>query len=449
MKIAHLQCRQSVVGATVGVALTVLVSHPARVLAQSCTLPPSPGDFIRHIVFIVMEDRSFDHLVGWLTGTQSQTYRVNDPQGTQQCSTFPLNRTSTLDCDTGVNKRGIPLTIPTATGTDAGDPDHGMAEQAIFYNRDQFGNGHADGYLFSLNGELLNTSHFAIGYYEEDPQMLPYLTRLVRMSNTITLDNYFASMIAQTRPNRMYEHAATTDRIDNTDCQFDCPPGQHTIWDLEEGGLGTQFPTPGHMGRYYYGGSSATEPRDYLNILWPDRNYVSHPAGEFISDLNAGIFAPVTVIDSQHYHPPDDVTSADLWLQQTVEAIRNRPDWSSTVVVITFDDAGGFFDHVVPPKVPSVTYADVLAAQQGGIGRDDSGLVPLGFRVPTIIVSPFLPSAEGIHFQYDHTSVLKMIEWAFLNNWRIPASSGTGATHRDATDDSYIANLACALNFTR
>jgi phospholipase C len=244
----------------------------------------------------------------------------------------------------------------------------------------------------------------------------------------------------------MYEHAATTNLINNGSCQFDCSPGPHTIWDLEEGGLGTEFPAPGHRGRYYYGGSSVAVPRDYLNILWPDRHYVTHPVEEFIADLNGGIFAPVTFIDSQRYHPPDDVSSADLWLQQTVEAIRNSPDSSSTVIVITFDDSGGFFDHVVPPKVPSVTYADVLAGQQGGIGPDN-GLVPLGFRVPTIIVSPFGPSPAGIHFQYDHTSVLKMIEWAFLNNWRIPPGPGTYATHRDATGDSYIANLACALNF--
>jgi phospholipase C len=164
---------------------------------------------------------------------------------------------------------------------------------------------------------------------------------------------------------------------------------------------------------------------------------------EFIGDLHAGTFAPVTFIDSQHYHPPDDVSSADLWLEQIVEAIRQSPFWSSTVIVVTFDDGGGFFDHVVPPMVPSVTYADVIAGQQGGIGPDANGRVPLGFRVPAVIVSPFGPSSIGPSLQFDHTSVLKMIEWAFLNNWRIPPG-----THRDATDDAYIANLACALDFT-
>jgi phospholipase C len=308
---------------------------------------------------------------------------------------------------------------------------------------DNQGIGHADGWLFSLAGDPLNTSHYAIGYYEEDPQALPYLTWLLRNGNSIVLSNYFASMIAQTRPNRMYEHAATTDRIDNGGCQFDCPPGQNTIWDFDLGGLGTAFPDLGHLGRYYYGGSSVSDQRDYLNLFWPDRNYHSHPVEEFIGDLHAGTFAPVTFIDSQHYHPPDDVSSADLWLEQIVEAIRQSPFWSSTVIVVTFDDGGGFFDHVVPPMVPSVTYADVIAGQQGGIGPDANGRVPLGFRVPAVIVSPFGPSSIGPSLQFDHTSVLKMIEWAFLNNWRIPPG-----THRDATDDAYIANLACALDFT-
>ena len=60
--------------------------------------------------------------------------------------------------------------------------------------------------------------------------------------------------------------------------------------------------------------------------------------------------------------------------------------------------------------------------------------------------SPFGPSVDGPRFVYDHTSVLKMIEWAFLSSWRIPP--GAGATHRDAIDDTYIGNLACALSVT-
>jgi phospholipase C len=444
MKSGYVQTVRRVAVTSAALGLAIFGWRPPRVLAQGCALPSSPGDVIQHIVFIVLEDRSFDHLVGWYTGTQSQAYHVDDPQSGHVCSTFPLNRSNDPDCALGGSRNGNLLTVPTSTGTDDSDPDHALNQLARFYDSDGQGNGNADGWLFSLDGDPLNTSHYTIGYYEEDAQMLPYLTRLLRDANSITLTNYFASMIAQTHPNRMYEHAATTDRIDNGACQFDCPPGQNTIWDFDLGGLGTEFPqAPGHLGRYYYGGSDLSVPIDYLNWLWPDRNYMTHPADEFIVNLNAGTFAPVTVIDSQHYHPPEDISSADLWLEQIVEAIRQSAFWPSTVIVITFDDGGGFFDHVVPPSVPSVTYADVIAGQQGGMGPDANGLVPLGFRVPAVIVSPFGPSSSGPSFQYDHTSVLKMIEWAFLNNWRIPPG-----THRDATDDAYIANLACALDFT-
>jgi phospholipase C len=445
MKSGYVQTVRRAAGTCAALGLAIFASRPPRVLAQGCTLPPSPGDFIQHIVVIVLEDRSFDHLVGWYTSTQSQTYSVNGPQSGEVCSTFPLNRSNDPDCALGWSRNGNLLTVPTSTGTDDSDPDHALNQLARFYDRDGQGNGNADGWLFSLAGDPLNTSHYTIGYYEDDAQMLPYLTRLLRDSNSITLTNYFASMIAQTRPNRMYEHAATTDRIDNGDCQFGCPPGQNTIWDLDLGGLGTAFPdVPGHLGRYYYGGSNVSAPRDYLSLLWPDRNYVTHPVAGFMDDLHAGTLAPVTFIDSQHYHPPEDISSADLWLEQIVEAIRQSSFWSSTVIVVTFDEGGGFFDHVVPPMVPSVTYADVIAGQQGGMGPDANGLVPLGFRVPAVIVSPFGPSTSGPSLQYDHTSVLKMIEWAFLNNWRIPPG-----THRDATDDAYIANLACAMNFTK
>jgi phospholipase C len=395
------------------------------------------------VVVIMLEDRSFDHLVGWVTNTQSQMYAVGAPQDGQRCSTFPLDGSGSPDCPLGASRSGTTLSIPTSTGTDDSDPDHGLQQIAQDYDQDATGTGHVDGWLLSLNDDLLNTSHYALGYYPRNPTMLPYLSYLVTDSSSIVLTNYFSSMLGQTHPNRMYEHAATTDRIDNGGCQFGCPPGQPSIWD----GLGTGFPdVPGDQGRYYYGGSDVSYPRDYLNLFWPDRGYLSHPVGDFVTDLNAGILAPVTYIDSQYFHPPGSVSSADAWLQQTVEAVRNSPYWLSTVLVVTFDDGGGFFDHVVPPSVPSVTYADVIAGQQGGIGPDGNGFVPLGFRVPAIIVSPFGPSGDGPGFVYDHTSILKLIEWAFLNNWRIPP--GPAATHRDAIDDSYIGNLACALNVT-
>src|SRR5262249_55563419 len=159
------------------------------------------------VLFVVLEDRSFDHLLGWLTGTQTQVYRVGNSQGPQWCTTFPLNYPNNPDCALGSSRAGTPLTLPTTTGTDDSDPDHGLAQLATYYDPDGNGNGQVDGWLFSLNGDPLNTSHLAIGYY--DQSALPYLSWLVTSGGGVVLPNYFSSTMGQSHPNRMYEHAAT------------------------------------------------------------------------------------------------------------------------------------------------------------------------------------------------------------------------------------------------
>ena len=107
-------------------------------------------------------------------------------------------------------------------------------------------------------------------------------------------------------------------------------------------------------------------------------------------------------------------------------AVTQSPAWSSTVLVINFDEWGGFFDHVPPPVVP-IPPADRAAGNADG---------RLGFRTPTLLISPFAPRQHTSHIRYDHTSVLRMIEW----RWGLDP-----LTVRDATAN----NLAVELDFTQ
>jgi phospholipase C len=116
-----------------------------------------------------------------------------------------------------------------------------------------------------------------------------------------------------------------------------------------------------------------------------------------------------------------------------VTALANGPDWSKTVLVINRDEWGGFFDHVVPPRViaPNAVDTDLV-----------DGEALLGCRVPAMVVSPFTrgnPDKPRIDSMvYDNTSVLKLIEW----RWQLAP-----LTSRDASND--IANLAHALDLNR
>jgi phospholipase C len=172
---------------------------------------------------------------------------------------------------------------------------------------------------------------------------------------------------------------------------------------------------------------------------------IAHSHAEFLADAAAGTLPAVSFLDPRFQdegqgtsgddHPHADIRAGDAFLSEAFHAVARGPGWANTVFVITYDEWGGFFDHVVPPL--SVAANDVDPP-------DDDGNVSLGIRVPVIVASPWSHAHDEnrprIHSHlFDHTSILKMIEW----RWRLPH-----LTLRDAPD-SNITNLAHVLDFGR
>ena len=124
-------------------------------------------------------------------------------------------------------------------------------------------------------------------------------------------------------------------------------------------------------------------------------------------------------------HPHVDIRNGEAFLNQVYQAVTSSPAWANTVLVINFDEWGGFFDHVPPPLRP-IPLTDKAAGSDGRIG----------FRVPSLVISPFARRSYIATTQFDHSSVLKMIEW----RWNLDPLSV-----RDATAN----NLATVLDFTR
>ncbi len=123
-------------------------------------------------------------------------------------------------------------------------------------------------------------------------------------------------------------------------------------------------------------------------------------------------------------HPHGDVRNGEQFIAKVYDAIATSPEWDSTVLVINFDEWGGFYDHV-PPPTAAIPPASAAAGDTDG---------RLGFRVPALLVSPWARKQVVSHRQYDHTSVLRMIE----ANWGL-----SPLTVRDATAN----NLADELDF--
>ncbi|MBI1851804.1 MAG: alkaline phosphatase family protein [Planctomycetes bacterium] len=353
-----------------------------RAFAQPTGLPPPEASNIDHIVLVTMENRSFDHFLGWLPGAE----------GRQRNLTF-------------FDAAGTPHTTQRLfdfQGCSHPDPDHSYGGGRIEYN-----NGACDGWLRAGSND-----DYAIGYYRPR-EVLFFANAAARWT---TCDHYFAPIMAETFPNRIYQHAAQTDRLHNTFEASSLP----TIWD--------RLAAAGLNGRYYYSDVPAL-------AIWGTRYLpIAHSFQSFLDDAASGSLPHVSYVDPRFIdapsgtsgddHPHADIRNGDAFLNQIYRAVINGPDWPRTLLVITFDEWGGFFDHVPPPPavIPS---ADQAAGNVDGLR---------GFRVPTLLISIY-GHRRISHVLFDHTSVLRMIEW----RWNLQP-----LTVRDATAN----NLAEALDFT-
>jgi phospholipase C len=356
-------------------------------------LPPPAASGIDHVVLVMMENRSFDHFLGWLPGAD----------GKQAGLSY---------ADSGGSKHPTHELAPDFQGCAYLDPGHSYSDGRVQYDA-----GACDGWqLGGSDGTSANPGQandaFAIGYYTQAD-----LAFLGAAAPVWTVgDRYFAGIMAETYPNRFMQHAAATDRLVNTMATASLA----TIWDrLAQAGL---------TGTYYFNDAP------FLGLWGSKYAAISQPFSQFLADAAAGTLPAVAFVDprfedepsgtSGDDHPHADVRNGEAFLNQVYDAVRSSPNWASTVLVINFDEWGGFFDHVPPPTAP-IPAATAIAGDVDG---------RLGFRVPLLVISPFARRGFVSHETFDHTSILRMIEW----RWGLPP-----LTVRDAAAN----NLADLLEF--
>lgn len=343
---------------------------------SSRSLLPSPASSgIRHVVVVMMENRSFDHFLGWLPGADGmQAGLVYDDSAGVAHTTHAL--------------------APDYQGCRFRNPDHSYQGGRIEYD-----GGACDGWM------LVNDD-FSLGYYQQAD--LAFLGRAAPYWTVC--DRYFSSIMAPTYPNRLYQHAGVTDRLDNSLALTALP----TIWD--------RLAAAGLSGRYYF------NDLPFLG-LWGTRHLgIMRPYVSFLFDCAFGTLPEVAFVDppfageqagtSSDDEPYGDIRAGEAFLARTYQAIRSSPAWRSTVLVIAFDEWGGFFDHVPPEEASDV----------------DPALRLRGFRVPCLVIAPWARRGYVASGTYDHASILRMIEW----RWGLPPLSV-----RDATAN----NLAEVLDF--
>jgi phospholipase C len=349
------------------------------------------------IVVLMMENRSFDHLLGWLPGADGKQHGLSFVDATGHA--HPTHALA-----------------PDFQGCRFHDPKHDWQSVAK-----QYDNGRCDGWLrMQPSGD-----GFPIGYYTATD--LPVTATLAR-GHTVC-DHYFCSVLGPTGPNRMYAWSATTDYLEFNGILTQQGPRPSrvplTIWDrLADAGIS----------HGYYAGK---EPTSYQ---YASRRYdaITHAHQEFFDAAANGTLPHVAFIDpdlstfdefsgvDDDDHPYGDVRQGEAWIAKTYRALAASPQWDRLVFVLVFDEHGGFYDHVPPPRVADDT---VLR----GPGPD---LKRLGFRVPCIVMGPYAPARVVHDGPYEHCSILRMIEW----RWNLAPMT---------TRDRHARNLAEVLDLSR
>jgi phospholipase C len=366
---------------------------------------------IKHVFALMLENRSFDHLLGVtpFTGIDPVTQKPT------RINTLPPGACNSWNGKT--YPAGPPAVDPIKN-----DPYHefeDVMEQlcgaGITYPK-------GGPYPAINNGGYV--SNFAVAANSPSPgdvmkcfapDRLPVLTALAKAY--AVCDSWFCSLPGPTWPNRFFALGASSGDLDHS------PTSAETaLWETVDGFRfqnGSIFDVKGLSWRIYAGNKIFTLAHALQGIhIWDIRRYA-----KFASDINDPSYpAQFTWIEPNYghvstdylngnsQHPLDGVTGGEALIRSTYLAIRNSPLWESSMFIITWDEHGGFYDHVAPPG-GAVEPGDQSAF--AGANRYRFRFNQYGPRVPAVIISPLIPANTIDHRLYDHSSILSTIERSF------------------------------------
>jgi phospholipase C len=410
--------RRTVIKGVAGVAGSAAISAAVpRAFAQVATtgLPDPKTSGIDHIVVLMMENRSFDHMLGWVPGADGvQAGRSFVDTAGNTAQSFHL--ASTQSCSSS-------------------DPNHGYGP-----GRTQMNGGAMDGFLKTQPvGD-----HFPIGYFSASD--VPFFS--FAQKHWTLCDQYHCSILGPTWPNRFYMHSGQTDRLTTGGPAAKAlqVPGD-TTGGLESGIFPTIWDLAAQAGltaKYY-----PQNPAAAFTALWGTKfTSITRPFAEFMSDATNGTLPSISYIDPNFVgegtgtgnddHPLNDIRNGQLLMNQVYTALVNSPNWPNTLFIINYDEWGGFADHVVPPLAPvsSTEYNIAGNGTSGGVDSATPNMAFLGFRTPLVMIGPRARRGAVVHTLYDAVSILNMISWRF------------GLPTPWARAQSSI-NMATALNFSQ
>jgi phospholipase C len=380
---------------------------------------------VEHIVVVMLENRSFDTMLGWLyaNGAPQPSQYLRNPKPFDGLNHDLWNPTNpAFFTGDPPEKLGV---MDSATSTVNPNPDpledfdnvtqqlYGPGQLAS--ENPQFPNlGFVVNYLGPANGnspvEIMEPYSTA---------QLPVLSSLA--ANFAVSDAWFCSVPSDTWPNRSFVHAGTSNgNVVNGDPPNPFDWNVKTIYEvLEKMGVSWKI----------YSDTLLTPALTWL--MFPNLAIYSLDRFAHFDDFKKACadgalpkysFIEPSFLDHPNdYHPPHDVVAGEQFVYQIWQAVSQSPKWEQTLLIITFDEHGGTYDHVMPP------WGAVCPDAQSNPGKEGFAFNRFGVRVPTIVVSPWIQAGTVFRTAsgtpYDHTSIL-----ATLRDWLgIPANTMLGS----------------------
>ncbi|WP_158931085.1 alkaline phosphatase family protein [Acidisphaera sp. S103] len=354
---------------------------------------------IKHVVVLMLENRSFDSMLGMLsphsetfdglTGSERNIWHKADGP-----VPIPVWKSAAMTPDAAC----IPTPDPGELFTDIHMQIHGVGDPAVAMG------GFVDNYMQQPAKDGPHDPAAVMHYFT--PDEIPVLSQLARAFGVS--DRWHASAPCQTWPNRFFAHTATANGyVNNSPTHF--PYLMETVFNRLEDDAKVPW-------RVYFHDfpQSAT-----LARLWGRAACFRHFNDEFIRDAASGSLPAYSFIEPRYFanpvlqtmpndqHPPHNIAYGEALIASVYNAVRHGPGWRNTLLIITYDEHGGCYDHVVPPA----------ATPPGGQTPNGFDFSSFGVRVPAVIVSPWVPKGSVIRptgaTPFDHTSIIATLRQLF------------------------------------
>ncbi|GAV89013.1 Phosphoesterase domain-containing protein [Cephalotus follicularis] len=375
-------------------------------VAETSSSTPSQYP-IKTVVVLVQENRSFDHMLGWLKSVNPQ---INGVTGSES------NLISTS------NPKSSRLFFGDKSGYVVPDPGHSI--QAIY--EQVFGTPWKDTSTklnptmsgFAQNAESIKKGMSTTVMNGFKPEMVPVYKELALEFGIC--DKWFASVPASTQPNRMYVHSATSHGLSSNDTKLliEGLPQKTIFESLEESGFS--------FGIYYQSPPSTLfYSRNLRKAKYLLNNF--HEYGlHFKNHCKEGKLPNYVVIEQRFFdllsipanddHPSHDVSEGQKFVKEVYETLRQSPQWNEILFIIIYDEHGGFYDHV-PTPVTGVPSPDDIVGPAPYYFKFDR----LGVRIPAFLISPWIERGTLLHgpsgpyptSEFEHSSIAATVKKIF------------------------------------